>query len=338
MGNQINTIDSRIKFVKGQVTTGEPDSGLVACGPGTLYPLLVTLPQLAEIMYRVRDSWFTGGSVTFSGSQPHRFFGDPNPDRLVNYNEQTSDDFGEAYGESTRGYYSTFLEPPEFENLFTEAYDLNGIDFYDAKDERVLWVPDEKFGGDGTPPGSISFPEDVARGFRCGFSNHAVFYGNLSVPPNFYTFASAYPGGEDVEVDPPYYSQAAVQLEFSGKVAFAAADDPFHPDAKLYVGLYFRADGGDSLVNIRSLLYRIPDSEYNGVVTPLSLKLELSNEQTVSCPLYHSGYYEIGGTDFVITAKKWWPFAHPNGSPFWNRFDGTLLPSQTPTKYSPILT
>jgi len=58
MGTQINTIESRIKFVKKESAD---------VGDGTDFPMLVTLDQLAEIMYRVRDAWFTAGSFKVFG-------------------------------------------------------------------------------------------------------------------------------------------------------------------------------------------------------------------------------------------------------------------------------
>lgn len=32
-------------------------------GNGTAFPMLVTLDQLAEILYRVKDAWFTSGQI-----------------------------------------------------------------------------------------------------------------------------------------------------------------------------------------------------------------------------------------------------------------------------------
>jgi hypothetical protein len=50
------------------VTGGtDPADGSVECGDGTDYPMLVTLDQLAEIMYRVRKAKITTGGFTANG-------------------------------------------------------------------------------------------------------------------------------------------------------------------------------------------------------------------------------------------------------------------------------
>jgi hypothetical protein len=39
-------------------------------GHGTFFPLLVTLDQIAEIFFRVKDAWISSGSVTFTEALP----------------------------------------------------------------------------------------------------------------------------------------------------------------------------------------------------------------------------------------------------------------------------
>jgi hypothetical protein len=57
MAEHVTTFSPRITFVK---KTAEE------VGDGTDFPMLVTIDQLAEIMYRVRDAWFTAGSAVSS--------------------------------------------------------------------------------------------------------------------------------------------------------------------------------------------------------------------------------------------------------------------------------
>ena len=61
MGKNIHTIDSHVTYRKGELTTGTPSKGKVACGPGTAYPVPATLDQIAEIFYRVRNTIISGG-------------------------------------------------------------------------------------------------------------------------------------------------------------------------------------------------------------------------------------------------------------------------------------
>ena len=71
----VYTNELRVTFVDGQETP-TPDVGFVACGAGTGFPMEVTgantrekFDKIAEIMYRVKDAWFTAGSLrVFEGS------------------------------------------------------------------------------------------------------------------------------------------------------------------------------------------------------------------------------------------------------------------------------
>ena len=66
MSAGIYTNDLRFAFVNGWLTGGtDPADGSVECGPGTAFPMEVTLDQVAEIFYRVKDAWFTGGSASW---------------------------------------------------------------------------------------------------------------------------------------------------------------------------------------------------------------------------------------------------------------------------------
>jgi len=61
MSDNVTIFDHRITYLPGQVTTGTPDTGFVACGNGSRYPLgPLTVDQLAEIAYRVKDATWSG--------------------------------------------------------------------------------------------------------------------------------------------------------------------------------------------------------------------------------------------------------------------------------------
>jgi hypothetical protein len=65
MPQAVHTRNKRFEWVKGWLTGGaDPEDGSVECGEGTAFPMEVTLDQLAEIMYRVRDAQWVSGTAT----------------------------------------------------------------------------------------------------------------------------------------------------------------------------------------------------------------------------------------------------------------------------------
>jgi hypothetical protein len=70
MSQGVYTPDLRFELVKGQITSGTPDEGFVACSPGKRFCLEVTREQLEEIMYRVQDAKVTAGGLSYSMSSP----------------------------------------------------------------------------------------------------------------------------------------------------------------------------------------------------------------------------------------------------------------------------
>ena len=149
------------------------------CGDGTEFPLLVTLDQLAEILYRVRDAWFTAGELTYtlagfpisiSTADPPsvgalRVIGD-----LVSGDEILS----------ARGYFveDTAVVAP-WEPYFGEAYTPSYPTIYvrDVSDnERALWIPSTELTW-----GSPSFPYTAGSiEWGTAFAHFLYSYGNTS--------------------------------------------------------------------------------------------------------------------------------------------------------------
>lgn len=124
-----------------------------------------------------------------------------------------------------------------------------------------------------------------------------------------------------------YYITSSVSVRVFGEVAFTGADSPFDPGAKLYLKVRanaeFASDGwivdSDTLSNEAFSIGTA--STIGSEITP-RLVFKLSNSQP-SCKLYGSGEIASGGTDLVLEAKEWWPYANPiTGLPVWDTTTG----------------
>jgi hypothetical protein len=315
-GQGVFTPELRFQWVKGQVTSGTPDEGFVACGDGTAFPMEVTLDQLAEIMYRVRDSVCTGSSsltpvdefdpvatVAVTSIQPD--------ERLLK--TELVDSFSYQESVTIRGYVTArgtlddLDTPPPMEDVsdvfLSEVYDI-GFDYYlddsdpyenltvrfrEAVQERSIWLQHEnefRYEMRDAVFGVVGFPSiDLGNGpFRTGFSFGSGTFSEL-IPTTAPAIYAAYPiaGGG---------SRAFVSLDFNGQVAFADDDNsgnPCSPGNRIYIGLNFSAGviGGviEGLVLQSNKGYQ-ESSLTLGLEVEERLILKLSDNVEVSCPLY----------------------------------------------------
>jgi hypothetical protein len=100
-----------------------------------------------------------------------------------------------------------------------------------------------------------------------------------------------------------------------------SGDDPFAPGATLHLGIQFLATWGG-----QATAGGILSSHCEGLSSAgCKLKIKLASSE-VSCPLYWHGDGEITSqTDFVLTAKKWWPYAKGAGEAVWDEDTGAML-------------
>ena len=349
MSNGVFTRDKRFKWVKGWLTGGtDPADGSVECGDGTAFPMLVTPDQLAEIMYRVRDTSVTG-EVVFTTRFPE-YGGDPEdptwtggywrpdaitthkvvgtqPDELATYSY-----FNDGYSAyntysswAIRGYCANGVDVPPFaDSLFGEAYSvvthvsfvdgsvIATIDIREATSELALWIPLSGM------PVAYENPD--------GFNWHyfAADYEDAKIVPliwfgcGFNRQMSVSTAGGSVETVPygfyahtdEGYGSSGLFLGVSGKVAYVGTDNPTDPAAQIYIGLEFRT----------AWLWSRVDPAYGGMTDVCDLVFNLSGVgNSVSCPLYTpSSLISPPGdqvlaftsaTDFVFTATKWFPYA-----------------------------
>jgi len=327
----------RLNFVEGWITGGTPIPGGVECGDNTLFPLEVTAKQLYEIMYGVKDAWFTSGSIEALGGSVSVIGSPVVGDPLISwvYNRETERAYSvrrtpsyayakhflkEGYptgiGSSiyTHGFEADNKERLMFTGLATSKINLpmSGM--------PAPYRPYSSYTGD-------SIYDTLT--FRCGFHHLVTSSDYTSSPPTDYGFYTYFSGGGSL---PDSYNGLESSLVFSGRVAWVDSNgsgDPFDPLNKLYVEMSFVFGGGyasfappyyfATQVSITAPLYQ-------GAVN-CDLVLQLSNS-SVRCPLYYDIpiISTLGSvSDFVITAKKWWPYADYTGSPKFN-VDTGLVP------------
>jgi hypothetical protein len=279
-------------------------------GALTDYPLPVSLEQLAEIAYRVRDMRVSdGGSAVYTMLVPDfddvvfSFVGsayDPPASPLA------SDDFQRGY-RAILPYESEFEMPTTHAAYFGEEYSIEtpfGIfRVWDiADDGRGMWLP-ELDAGDG-------------RVFTTGFAAGLSFD---STQPENWTFE--YPGS----------GVGGAGLVFGPEVAFVdltGSGNPLDPGNELFMYCFFAVVEYDGPVEFKLTSYDAGAGWFE--VGRINLNIVLSST-TVTMPVaaWLSGSYDdfegsFSGTDIEITAKAWWPYAKPGG-PVWNAATGARL-------------
>lgn len=141
--------------------------------------------------------------------------------------------------------------------------------------------------------------------FVCAFDHTVVYFGDLSAPSDYCFYVDG-SGGEEED-----YAPALVDVAFGGRVAYLG-DHPFAPASRLFIEVYFITDTVYSVdLSSRTL----------AETTGISFVLRLAGGDTVSCPLYCSNS-GVTGSDFVLAAQEWWPYANKAGLPAWDKDTG----------------
>ena len=284
----VNTRMKRFTFVK---KTAEQ------VGDGTAWPMLVTLDQIAEIMYRVRDAWFTSGSLT-SPNITMGFHGAPGAALAAEY------EGFEKYWNYDRGFntinYAENDLASDFSPHFGAEYQIYSYVHRDCISEIGAWYP-------------YYTHVNYGNEFRCGFSHrvgHDVWLaGDPTPPPDIYRISVS-------DGLPEFLLEVIV--DFSGEVAYVG-DNPLSPTAELYLGVRFAVEGDLSSESMMDFNPYVTFAHDTGV----RFVIRLANGNSVSCKIY-SELGDITGTDLVLEAKEWWPYAGPNG-PIWDADTGLKL-------------
>lgn len=281
MAQGVYTRNKRVTFIK--KTTYE-------VGAGTDFPILVTLDQLAEIMYRVKDAKIIQGSTVQTDTYDGETFISSVSILAGAPAEQLASD------PVLRGYVERQSASSLPTSLLSEFYFEGGGYFRDIlDDERALWLPVFNSG--------VGY---YGEEFKTAFSFSASEY--YSTPAS-----SASYRGISSEPDESGYN---IRIEFSGDVAWTGdGDSPFNLTSQLYLGVKFEAYEFaffDS-ATCSTVLGGRPYYSSCDQTTPLYFKIQLAGGVLLSCPIYAVSP-NISGYDWIIAATEWWPYQDGDGN------------------------
>lgn len=329
MAEAVYTAEKRVTLVKGWLTGGvDPADGSVECGDGTAYPLEVTIGQLAEIYYRVRDSIFSGAiTETYNdGVNPASYItlgisGTP-ATNLVEYNAVNDGGGGSVNYFVQRGYSTEDVVGwgQYFGEPYTVTFDGDGspspppsIDYYDANKERAVWIPDIDVGFNSSE-------------LKTGYSHNLVggWYGGAD-----FTY-SGYRVYHDIDNGSGDLYVGDASLIFGNQIAWLdenGSGNPFDPLNKLYISLQFDIYGIIYTGEFWSTLISPSSIEFPMGV---NLEIKLQTGDVITCPLYSNRFYPDPNYYYTgairVAATEWWPYAKgAPATPVWNTGTGAKL-------------
>ena len=360
MGKGVYTNDLRVKFVKGQVTTGTPDEGFIACGDETFHTLKVTLKQLEKILFRIRDTKWTDGSVRSAvaplDEEDEAWFetgfagGDP-PETLAAWHYDDDDDDGgdplnSSVSYSERGYtfwvesFTLNPLPAEKDRFFGPEYlvvdptdgapeTTNYRDVVD--DEYVLYEHSLIVDGFAEAPSFNVYDGNELAGGDLNYSvlktafNHYI--GERQAVWAYYnhTHYGFYKSQYNVSnAFDALGSEADMDLYFGNRVAVVDNSGTgylFAPENDFYMAVGFFFSSGVGTSFLSTLSFFADGSN----VCDLVLKLGGADE--VTAKIYASSESDvISAEDFVFEPTTWWPYAKDSPAvPVWNTLTGEKL-------------
>ena len=332
MAIQVNTIDSHVTYLKGEVTTGTPSTGKVACGPGTAYPVPATLDQIAEIFYRVRKTIISGGEYTAEyATESFRiiYTGAFNASSPPTHNYSSEQYGGDGWAQTIRRghtFSSTSTNKGWIKHhcgpVYSDEYDSYFGDYHDAEDEFCMW-PDTgvvDLADINIPVGSYSVSETPV-GANHYIENNGSFNASPTSAYGPYRKREERTYFEEEDGSTSYYDETSYDGDmsdfvFSPRVAFIGAESPFDPAATLYPAITWRNDS-----NTYDFTSMFGSEASNG-----SAEVVLSSSTLVIPIRVSITDYSVGLTSSPkLTVTKWWPYAKSNGSPAWDANTGASL-------------
>lgn len=325
MSAGVFTRNKRFEFVDGQ-ETDTPDSGFVACGPGRPFPMEATLDQIAEIFYRVKDAWFTGGEASVVPAEGAEF----TPSVVYAPTTHTSDRAFHTVGGGRNGFrgYTTkttvggaTISAHNDPYLGPEYTDGVSDDWRDIADnERGMWLQGEL---------GVTLP-------YWSNVNAFSFYSYVNTPEDEYSAL-------DTDCFQHGFSNTGAfttcegSVVFNGQIAIVKvnpSDSDYAPTNRYFIGLVLRVEAPVSgtplyVSTLNEWPYPFPPMDWgSGVCCNYVIRLSSGD---ISCPIY--GIVEFpediesfGGSDFIHEAQEWWPYAKGSpATPVWNFETGLKL-------------
>jgi len=332
MGVQVNTIDSHVTYRKGELTTGTPSTGKVACGPGTAYPVPATLDQIAEIFYRVRNTIISGGEYTAEYATEAlriRYTGMFNASSPPAHNFQQEQYNGGGWAQTIRRGH-TFSSTSTNEGwikhhcgpVYTDEYASYFGDYHDAEDEFCMW-PDTGVVNlvDIDQPFQYLQPSAYSPHTQVGANHYAENSGsyNVSAPSAYgpYRVTEERTYFEDDPMnDETWYDGDTSDFVFNPQVAFVGADSPFDPAATLYPGISWR-----NISNTYDFTSMFGSEASNGSAEVVLSSSTLVIPIRVAIP----DYSVVLTSSPKLTVTEWWPYAKSDGTPAWDADTGASL-------------
>lgn len=358
MGVAVTTPMLRFQFVKGQVTSGTPDAGFVACCDGTAFPMEVRVDQLAEIMYQVKFATFTSSTFrpNISGVGAGVAIGDQSP--RVQYDGTIGDNYRmSGYWcldsldiEVESGVFNDFIPSDYALGFLGDSYSSDvyadsttawfgypeQLSFRDiSDDERGLWMPhvDGKFSNwnNQGEPESIGYSFSLQTTFTSLLSGY-----DLDRFKTAFTWYSRSHSGildDQPGLNIPWisdesffpdvvYEQLEVCVQFNGQVAVVGdMDDLYNSANKFFIGMHASGSMASD-----SIAFSTNENFFGGSLTATSAKYRMSlNSGAIDIPIYTDSDDLTGMMEH--SAIEWWPYAkRGTDDPFWNHLTGARIP------------
>ena len=265
MSAGVHTNDLRFTFV--DKTAGE-------VGDGTAYPMEVTWDQIAEIFYRVKDAWFTGGGAEWKVTGSPVSISAPTTaptNRRLDVSASTyqqrgycqlggGDYNGATYNAGTGSYYSDIATSEH--GIWRDAWKTPHIDAFSFEQDDFNGTQSSNSQWWGTSDVGVGVKAEVKRGDRVAVVKRDTADGLFAATNKFY-----------LEIEMLWTDYYPVQ----------------------YFGGTNIHDGYDW-------------SAYAKPICQYILRLESGD---ATCQVYFAtgGSSEESGTNFIHEAKLWWPYA-----------------------------
>lgn len=289
----------RVKYVNGEITESTPADGYVACGDNAPFSIEATRAQIAELLYRVKDTKFNGGEIA------------------ITYTD----------GFSVETY--TILPPSDNTanravKYYTQAYQYRGY----TKEG------DDLFNGDVYDPGDLSEYSDIAAkevGIRqpCWNTQDTTFI-------DAFRYKMRDMNGQ-YETDPEWFrvldADLTVEVARGHRIAVVKLDpdDDFYASTNrffLEIEFFFilaPSAGGPTFDGSTSGIFDDGSFIKTHICDYIIRLSPCDGTNDMSCPIYmaiDSATDSVIASDIIHEAIEWWPYKTKAGAAAWDAATG----------------